>query len=256
MIKQISEIVLEAGEIVKTGFNSTKDIKFKGEVDLVTEYDVKTEEFLKEKLQKLFPDFTIIGEESNIENNNYPSEHAIFIDPIDGTTNFIHGVPFVAISVGIMTEKEGRYAVVYNPILNELYTAETGKGAYLNGSQIKVSNTSALIHSLIATGFPYKKDNVPYLMKILEEVIYATRGVRRLGAASLDLCYTARGIFDLYYETRLQPWDMAGGMIILREAGGIVTKLDGRYYDMDSDSLIASNGQIHVEFLNLLNEIK
>ncbi len=256
MLKQISDIVTEAGEIVKTGFYSDKNIKHKGEVDLVTEYDVKTEEFLTEKLQKLFPDFTIIGEESHINNINYPKEHVIYIDPIDGTTNFIHGVPFVAVSVGIITEKEGRYGIVYNPVLNELYTAETGKGAYCNGKQLKVSTTSILINSLIATGFPYKKDNLPYLMKVLEYVLTATRGIRRAGAASLDLCYTARGIYDLYYETRLQPWDMAAGLIIVREAGGIVTKLDGRYHDMDSDILIASNGFIHKDFLNLLNEIK
>lgn len=255
MLKQISDIVLEAGEIVKTGFNSNKNIKYKGEVDLVTEYDVKTEEFLKEKLQKLFPDFKIIGEESNNNTNEYPNENVIFIDPIDGTTNFVHGVPFVAVSVGVITEKEGKYGVVYNPILDELYSAETGMGAYCNGTQIKVSSTPSLINSLIATGFPYKKDNLPYLMKVLEQVLLHSRGIRRAGAASLDLCYTARGIYDLYYETRLKPWDMAGGLIIVREAGGIVTKLDGRYHEMDSDSLIASNGLLHVEFLNLLNEI-
>ncbi len=255
MLKQISDVVLEAGNIVSSGFRSAKTIKHKGAVDLVTEYDVKTENFLKEKLQKLFPTFTIVGEETHAE-GNYPAENVIFIDPIDGTTNFVHGVPFVAVSVGVITDTETKYGVVYNPILDELYSAETGKGAFCNGTPIKVSETSLLINSLIATGFPYVKDNLPYLMKVLEEVLKATRGIRRAGAASLDLCYTARGIYDLYYETRLQPWDMAGGLIIVREAGGIVTKLDGRYHDMDSDSLIASNGLLHREFLNLLNEIK
>lgn len=255
MLKQISDVVLEAGDIVSSGFHSAKNIKHKGEVDLVTEYDVRTENFLKEKLQKMFPSFTIVGEETYSE-RKYPAENVIFIDPIDGTTNFVHGVPFVAVSVGVITNTETKYGVVYNPVLNELYAAETGKGAFCNGSQIKVSETASLINSLVATGFPYKKDNLPYLMKILEDVLKATRGIRRAGAASLDLCYTARGIYDLYYETRLQPWDMAGGLIIVREAGGIITKLDGRYHDMDSDSVIASNGLLHIEFLNLLNEIK
>ena len=255
MLKQISDVVLEAGDIVSSGFHSAKNIKHKGEVDLVTEYDVRTENFLKEKLQKMFPSFTIVGEE-NYSEGKYPAENVIFIDPIDGTTNFVHGVPFVAVSVGVITNTETKYGVVYNPVLNELYAAETGKGAFCNGSQIKVSETASLINSLVATGFPYKKDNLPYLMKILEDVLKATRGIRRAGAASLDLCYTARGIYDLYYETRLQPWDMAGGLIIVREAGGIITKLDGRYHDMDSDSVIASNGLLHIEFLNLLNEIK
>lgn len=253
MLKQVTDIVLEAGEIVRNGFQSNKDIKFKGSVDLVTEYDVKTEQFLKEKLSKLFPDYQIVAEES-FENEEI-KENVIYIDPIDGTTNFVHGFPFVAISVGIYSGKEGKYGVVYNPILEELYSAEQGMGAFCNNEAIKVSTTSSLINSLIATGFPYKKDNLPYLMKVLEEVLKNTRGIRRAGAASLDLCYTAKGIFDLYYETRLKPWDMAGGMVILREAGGIVTHLDGRYHDIDSDSLIASNGLLHKEFLNLLNEI-
>lgn len=255
MLKQISDIVLEAGSIVKEGFYSAKNINHKGEVDLVTDFDIRTENFLKEKLQKVFPSFTIVGEETSAE-GSYPAENVIFIDPIDGTTNFVHGVPFVAVSVGIITDSETKYGVVYNPILDELYSAETGKGAFCNGASLKVSDNASLINSLVATGFPYKKDNLPYLMKVLEEVLKSTQGVRRAGAASLDLCYTAKGIYDLYYETRLQPWDMAGGIIIVREAGGIVTKLDGRYYDMDDDSLIASNGLIHKEFLNILNEIK
>ena len=255
MLKQISDVVLKAGSIVSSGFHSAKTIKHKGEVDLVTEYDIRTENFLKEKLQKIFPSFTIIGEETHAE-GKYPSENVIFIDPIDGTTNFVHGVPFVALSVGVITDTETKYGVVYNPVLDELYSAETGKGSFCNGLPIKVSETSSLINSLISTGFPYKKDNLPYLMKVLEEVLKTSRGIRRAGAASLDLCYTARGIYDLYYETRLQPWDMAGGLIIVREAGGIGTKLDGRYHDMDSDSLIASNGLLHREFLNLLNEIR
>ena len=255
MLKQISDIVLEAGSIVKEGFYSAKNINHKGEVDLVTDFDIRTENFLKEKLQKVFPSFTIVGEETSAE-GCYPAENVIFIDPIDGTTNFVHGVPFVAVSVGIITDSETKYGVVYNPILDELYSAETGKGAFCNGASLKVSDNASLINSLVATGFPYKKDNLPYLMKVLEEVLKSTQGIRRAGAASLDLCYTAKGIYDLYYETRLQPWDMAGGIIIVREAGGIVTKLDGRYYDMDDDSLIASNGLIHKEFLNILNEIK
>lgn len=255
MLKQISDIVLEAGSIVKEGFYSAKNINHKGEVDLVTDFDIRTENFLKEKLQKVFPSFTIVGEETSAE-GSYPAENVIFIDPIDGTTNFVHGVPFVAVSVGIITDSETKYGVVYNPILDELYSAETGKGAFCNGASLKVSDNASLINSLVATGFPYKKDNLPYLMKVLEEVLKSTQGIRRAGAASLDLCYTAKGIYDLYYETRLQPWDMAGGIIIVREAGGIVTKLDGRYYDMDDDSLIASNGLIHKEFLNILNEIK
>lgn len=255
MLKQISDVVLEAGKIVNKGFHSSKTVRHKGATDLVTEFDEQTELYLKEKLQKMFPSFSVIAEETN-SNDSYPTENVIFIDPIDGTTNFVHGVPCVAVSVGVITDTDTKYGVVYNPILDELYCAETGKGAFCNGAPIQVSSTASLINSLIATGFPYKKDNLTYLMKILEQVLQSSRGIRRLGAASLDLCYTARGIFDIYYETKLQPWDMAGGIIIVREAGGIVTKLDGTYHEMDSDCLIASNGLLHIEFLNILNEIK
>ena len=127
MLKQISDVVLEAGDIVNSGFHSAKNIKHKGEVDLVTEYDVRTENFLKEKLQKMFPSFTIVGEETYSE-GKYPAENVIFVDPIDGTTNFVHGVPFVAVSVGVITDTETKYGVVYNPVLNELYS-EIGRAS-------------------------------------------------------------------------------------------------------------------------------
>ncbi|MDE7169427.1 MAG: inositol monophosphatase [Mucispirillum sp.] len=254
MLEAITDIVKGAGKIVREGFFSDKNIRFKGNTDLVTEYDIKTEEYLKEKLSRAFPDAKIIAEES-ASDLSFDNEQVIYIDPIDGTTNFVHGLPFVAISVGVFQGKDGKCGAVYNPISDELYTGEAGGGAYCNGERLSVSKNAVLINSLAATGFPYEKDNLPFLMKILETVIKNTRGVRRLGAASLDLCYTAKGVFDIYYETKLKPWDMAAGMIIVRESGGIVTHLNGQYHDMNSDSIIASNGLIHKEFLNLINEI-
>lgn len=254
MIKGITDIVLEAGSIVREGFyDLNKRVNFKGAVDLVTEYDIKVEQFLKSQLSKAYPNLKIIAEESTVDIANETNE-VIYIDPIDGTTNFVHGLPFVAISVGLYAGKAGKYGIVYNPILNELYSAETGNGAFLNGKEIHVSETASLINSLVATGFPYVRDNIPFLMDILNYILTSARGVRRMGSAALDLCYVARGTFDLYYETRLKPWDLAAGMIIVREAGGVVTHFDGKYHNVDSDTCVATNGLVHKEFLNLMSE--
>ena len=256
MFSHIPDIIYKAGNIVKKGFYSDKNINFKGSVDLVTEYDVMCENYLKDNLSKLFPSFKIIAEESNNKDIWDNSGNNIVIDPIDGTTNFVHGVPHIAISVGIYENGKGKYGAVYNPILDEFYSAETSKGAFLNGKEIKVSKTDSLINSLTATGFPYKQDNIGYTIGILEQVITKTRGIRRLGAASLDLCYTARGMFDIYYEEVLKPWDMAAGIIIVREAGGVATNMDGRAHNLDSQSILAGNSVIHKEFLKLLGRGK
>lgn len=251
MINKIVEIAYEAGKIIIEGANKDKNINYKGDIDLVTEYDVKTEKFLKEKLSNIFKNHEIIAEEST-DNPFKDFNNAIFIDPIDGTTNFVHGFPFLSISIGIYTEKKGQYGVVYNPILNEMFCAEKGKGAFLNGNKISVSNKESLSKSLCATGFPYMKEELPYLMKILEKTLSISRGIRRAGSAAIDLCYVAKGVFDLYYERNLKPWDISAGMIILKEAGGLVTDFDGNEQNLKTGSLIASNGLVHNEFLELI----
>ena len=253
MLKSIAEIAIEAGEIIKRGISADKHINYKGRIDMVTDFDVRVETFLKEKLAVLFPQHEMVGEES-AKSIQKREGNAIYIDPIDGTTNFIHGFPFVSISIGVYSDGEGRYGVVYNPILNELFTASKGGGAFLNGNKIEVSKTPCLEQSLCATGFPYAKDNIPFLMKMLEKTLITTRGIRRAGSAALDLCYVAKGVFDLYYETTLKPWDISAGIIIVREAGGIVTNLDGSFQDLASDTIIASNGLVHDEFLKLIIE--
>lgn len=141
---------------------------------------------------------------------------------------------------------------MYNPILNEMFCAEKGKGAFLNGNKISVSNKESLSKSLCATGFPYMKEELPYLMKILEKTLSISRGIRRAGSAAIDLCYVAKGVFDLYYERNLKPWDISAGMIILKEAGGLVTDFDGNEQNLKTGSLIASNGLVHNEFLELI----
>ena len=212
---------------------------------------LKTEIFIKDKLSKIFPNHKIIGEETST-NPFDDFNNAIFIDPIDGTTNFVHGFPFVSISIGVYTDRIGHYGVVYNPVMNELFYAENGKGAFLNNKKILVSNKDRLSKSLCATGFPYIKDELSYLMDILKKVLSVSRGIRRAGSAALDLCYVAKGVFDLYYERNLKPWDISAGMIILKEAGGLVTDFEGKEQNLKTGSLIASNGLVHNEFLELI----
>ncbi len=205
--ENLKQIILEAGEILKTGFYSEKQINFKGKVDLITEYDLKIELFLKEKLVKIYPDFEIIGEETAV--NFSTSSKKIYIDPIDGTTNFVHSLPFVAISIGFWVNNEPIEGIVYNPIMNEFFYAKKDFGAFLNDKKLSISNRRELQNSLISTGFPYSKTEkgADYLwtIKIFETILPVTRDVRRYGSASLDLSYIASGRYDGYFELNLKP---------------------------------------------------
>ncbi len=253
MLKNIISIAEEAGKIISEGFHTEKNVNFKGEVDLVTEYDVATEKFLIAELSKLFPNHEIVAEESS-EAYAEHSEDAIYIDPIDGTTNFVHGVPFVATSIGVYTGGECQYGVVYNPILNEMHYAEKGKGAFLNGKPLAVSKTDSVVKALIATGFPYDK-KLEKIIPMINSALLNGRDIRRLGAAALDLCYVARGVFDVYYETTLNPWDAAAGMLIVREAGGVTLNFKGEQHDLKTDDVFATNKLLEKDFLTLLKEI-
>ncbi len=253
-MQQIKDAVIKAGLLFKDGFKKTKNITYKGTVDLLTEYDVAIEKELIAAFSTL--DYEIVGEES--WGGGELPKNAIFIDPIDGTTNFVHQIPFCAISVGVYEGGKPKYAAVYNPILEEFFWAESGKGAYLNNEQIHVSATSELQKSLIATGFPYTKahggEDFLWAIEKMKNVLPHTRDVRRLGAASVDLCYTARGIFDAFYEINLKPWDTAAGALIVTEAGGKVSNELGSAFELTSRGVVASSANIHDKFLSLLNE--
>lgn len=252
-MKDLINATLEAGRIIEDGFKKSKDIQYKGSIDLVTEYDVRVENFLKKKLAPMFPDFVIVGEESST-GNEIPDK-AIYIDPIDGTTNFVHSFPFVAISIGFFVNGEAVKGVVYNPIINEMFCAEKGSGAFLNNERITVSDTTETKNSLIATGFPYSisESNCMEILPMLGKVLNNTRGVRRAGSAALDLCYTARGTFDAYYEFNLKPWDVAAGICILKEAGGKVTDGKGEKYNLNDKLILVTNGLLHQKMLKLIN---
>ena len=256
MKKELIKIVKEAGKILKKGFYSKKEVNFKANKDLVTAYDVAVENFLKKKFAKKFKEFNIIAEES--DNANIEFNNSIIIDPIDGTTNFVNKVPHTAISVGVYKNKKPYLAVVYNPILDELYTAKIGKGAFLNGKKLKVSHENDFQKSLLATGFPYtsgtNENDLNDVIKKIKTILPLCQDLRRLGSAALDLCYVARGVYQGYYEMNLKPWDVSAGVLILTEAGGMVSNIKGEEYRLFEDKyLVASNGIIHEEFIKNLN---
>ena len=249
---EFKEIIIKAGEIFKEGFYSSKSVTLKGKKDLVTEYDVKIEEFLKEKFAKF--NYSIIAEESVKDE----FDTSIIIDPIDGTTNFAHKVPHCCISVGVFENKKPKFAFVYNPILEEFFYAIKGGGAYKNDEKINVSTANNFQRALISTGFPYSgadnRDDLMWVVNRIKNILPACQDIRRFGSAALDLCYVAEGIVDGYYEINLKPWDVSAGMLILKEAGGVVTNIEGMEYDMFKDRcIVASNGFIHKELLSKLN---
>ncbi|WP_419678217.1 inositol monophosphatase family protein [Aliarcobacter lanthieri] len=256
MKKKLIKIIKKAGKILKKGFYSNKDVTFKAKKDLVTKYDVAVENYLKKYCSKHFKEFNIIAEES--DNSKVEFNNSIIIDPIDGTTNFVNGVPHTAISVGVYKNKKPYLAVVYNPILDELYVAKVGKGAFLNGKELKVSTEEDLQKSLLATGFPYtsgsNEDDLNDVLKKIKDVLPHCQDLRRLGSASIDLCMVAKGTFEGYYEMNLKPWDVSAGVLILSEAGGKVTNIKGGEYNLFEDKyIVATNGRIHNELLSKLD---
>ena len=256
MQKKLIQIIKKAGKILKKGYYSNKDVTFKAKKDLVTKYDVAVENYLKEKFTKKFKEFNIIAEES--DNANVEFNNSIIIDPIDGTTNFVNGVPHTAISVGVYKNKKPYLAIVYNPILDELYEAKIGKGAFLNGKELKVSDETELQKALLATGFPYtsgsNEDDLNDVVKKIKDILPLCQDLRRLGSASIDLCLVARGTFEGYYEMNLKPWDVSAGVLILSEAGGKITNINGDEYNLFEDKyIVATNGKIHDELIKNLN---
>ena len=254
MEEQLKEIILEAGEIFKEGYYSHKQITHKAIKDLVTKYDIAIEKFLIEKFSKVFTEFNIIAEES--DDGTIPFNNSIIIDPIDGTTNFVNKVPHCAISIGIYKEKKPFIGIVYNPILDEYFSAKVGEGAYCNGKKITVSPEKEFSLSLIGTGFPYtsshNKDDLRFVMTNLERILPVSQDIRRFGSASVDLCMVANGVYEGYYEINLKAWDVAAGIIILNEAGGTVTNHFGKEFNMFKDRcIIATNNKIH----NTLTEL-
>jgi myo-inositol-1(or 4)-monophosphatase len=226
-LSDVVRLAREAGAILREGYNKEHTVHYKGTIDLVTESDHASEAFLLGEIKSHFPGGHILAEESgSIQGSN---EDLWYIDPLDGTVNYAHHIPIFCVSIGFASNGVLTLGAVYDPMRDEMFLAEKGKGATLNGKPIHVSNTTELEKSLLVTGFPYDTWNTELdNFKYFERLAKKTQGVRRLGSAALDTCYVGAGRFDGFWEFKLKPWDVAAGGLIAREAGAIVTSIDGR----------------------------
>ena len=233
----------EAGEVLRKVFGWQHSVRYKGEVDLVTEVDEQAEQVIREILLGAFPAYGMLAEEGG---TLVGEEDARWIvDPLDGTTNYAHGLPIFAVSIALERAGEIILGVVHDPIREETYVAERGKGSTLNGESIRVSDTDELIQALIATGFPYDRAEMPEALELFGRFAAITRGMRRLGSTALDLCYVAAGRLDGYYERGIWAWDIAAGGLILEEADGKVTDYRGDELNLEGSEIVASNGALH-----------
>jgi myo-inositol-1(or 4)-monophosphatase len=244
--------VKAAGEVLRNDFGQHQEVKYKGEVDLVTRADKNAEQTIKEILQETFPNYGMLAEEGG----ELKSEGNVrwIVDPLDGTTNYAHGLPLFCTSIALERGSEVVLGVVHDPMSNETYTAERGSGATLNGEPIGVSDTDEPIRALLATGFPYDRNEVPVALEIFGQFALRTQSMRRLGSAALDLCYVAVGRLDGYYERGVKAWDIAAGVLILREAGGKVTDYSGHELDLERGEVVASNGPLHPDLVSVTSE--
>ena len=254
-----TEIVLRAGEIQLAGQASGFRVAKKGTIDLVTEIDLECERMCRTVVAERFPDHDILAEEfGGVTSGQARSRYRWVFDPLDGTTNYAHGLPVYCASLGLEIDGRREVAAVYDPTRKELFTAERGEGAYLNGQRLAVSETPVLLDSLLVTGFPYDmhKQSGGELVDLFGRFLSRARAVRRLGSAALDLCYVAAGRFEAFWEQSLKPWDVAAGALIVEEAGGRVTGMDGTPFDPAAAHLVASNGHLHDQMLAVIREFR
>jgi myo-inositol-1(or 4)-monophosphatase len=239
------ETAREAGDILREEFDRPKQISYKGEVDIVTESDRRSEALIISRLRRYFPSHAIIAEEGG--GGGVGAKYCWHVDPLDGTTNFAHGYPCFAVSIALAEDGQPIAGAVLNPVSGELFTAARGEGAFLNGKQIHVSPAERLAHSLVATGFPTHHRKRSANINYYWEFTLRSHGVRRDGSAALDLCSVACGRFDAFWEFGLSSWDTAAGVLLVQEAGGTVTDIRGAPYALGGPQILASNGRIHRE---------
>jgi len=242
-VPAMAEIAREAGALLMAYFQRRVKVEYKGDVDLVTEADRASEALITRRIRERWPGHNILGEEGT--RTEQGSEYRWYVDPLDGTTNFAHGFPVFCVSLGLEHNDERVAAVVFDPTRDEMFTAEKGGGAFLNGQPIRVSVVSDLGECLVATGFPSHKRHKNPNIFFYHQVTLKTHGVRRAGSAALDLCDVACGRFDGFWEFNLNPWDTAAGVLMVEEAGGRVTRFDGQPFRIDSKETLASNGLVH-----------
>ncbi len=251
-LSELERLAREAGAILRAGYSKEHQVNYKGVIDLVTEVDHQSEAFLLGEIRGKYPDHHIFAEESGIIQGN--DEHIWYVDPLDGTVNYAHHIPIFCVSIAYAAHGELTLGAVYEPMRDEMFAAERGRGARLNGKPIRVSTVTELQKSLLVTGFPYdawntRQDNFANFVHFGK----LTQGVRRLGSAALDLCYVAAGRFDGFWEMSLKPWDVAAGGLIAEEAGATVTNVDGdRDYISAPQSVIAAAPGIHARIVQEL----
>ncbi len=261
-VPKAAEIAREAGARLREFFAQGVETEYKGDVDLVTVADRTSEALIRNRLSEVFPEHGIFGEEGTRE--RLQSELRWYVDPLDGTTNFAHGFPQFCVSMGLEQrpaslhpEQDGTLvaAVIYDPLRDEMFTAERGKGARRNGKPMKVSRIPELAEALLATGFPSRKRHASPNIHFYQEFTLRSHGVRRAGSAALDLAYVAAGRMEAFWEFNLNPWDTAAGILLVEESGGQVTDFSGNHFRLDSREILASNGLIHNELLGLFRDL-
>ena len=255
ILRVAATAALAAGSVLRGLYDKPHQITHKGTIDLVTEADVASEQTVLAMLRAAGGAIGFLAEESNSSYENLPQEPVWVIDPLDGTTNFAHGFPFFAVSIAYAEGTTSKVGVVYVPMQDELFCACLGSGSWLNGRPVKVSVASTLQDSLLATGFPYAiEQEVGGVMAALTRLVTRCQGVRRAGAAAVDLAYLACGRTDGFWEINLKPWDTAAGMLLVSEAGGKLTTYDGKEYTPYIPEVVASNGKIHAALIGQLKD--
>jgi myo-inositol-1(or 4)-monophosphatase len=251
-ISDLQRLARQAGEILRLGYEQEHQVDYKGAIDLVTEIDHSSEEMILGEIQRLFPGHQIVSEEIGLVPGRAGDEW--FVDPLDGTVNYAHGIPFFSVSIAYAYEGTVTLGAVYDPMRDELFTAERGKGARVNGRSLRASQVTELPRSLLVTGFPYDAwSNPRNNLEFYGRFAKLTQGVRRLGSAALDLCYVAAGRVDGYWELSIKPWDVAAGGLIASEAGAMVTTVNGRAdYVTPPCSLLAAPPEVHAKMIAVL----
>jgi myo-inositol-1(or 4)-monophosphatase len=255
LIELAIRIAREAGAILLDFASRDFIITNKGRINLVTEADHASEAYIKTAILEHYPDHQILAEESGV--HFAPSDYVWIIDPLDGTTNFAHGVPCYAVSIGIEHRGSMIAGVIYDPSNDHVYAAERGGGAFRNGQRINTSKIEHLEQALLVSGFPYDvREQMNAYLPAWEAFLASAQGVRRLGAASIDMCYVACGYFDGFWEFGLNAWDTAAGWLLIEEAGGKVTKGDGTAFRNADPDLLATNGLIHDQMMDVLRQVR
>lgn len=247
------EIAREAGALLSELSKRPHEISYKRRSDLVTEADRRSEALIIDRLRRHFPEHAVVAEEGGGQKT--ASDYCWYVDPLDGTTNFAHGFPVYCVSLGLTYRGEVIAGVVYDPTRDELFTAERGSGASLNGRRLSVSKNPDLSESLMATGFPPFASNHDLNIQFFFKLTHLSHGIRRAGAAALDLCSVAAGRFEGFWELKLNPWDKAAGSLIVQEAGGRISDLTGGPFNLLRDEIVASNGLIHDSMLQVFSEV-